>query len=527
MTPLQSAREWVAEASLEELLTSRHFFGLETASPLQRAICRLADGRPLGALADRDDVRRAMGDVSGLGIVSELTVCSGIRVAKSFLAGALAVRLSQRVQIPGWVKPGEVPRIPLLSLDKDKALPILNHLVGGIQSSPILRSVLVGVDGECVTLRHPSGRHVEVMVTAGKRAGGAVVARWLFGCVFDEFPRMQGADDAVVNWDETRRGAMNRILPGGLILNIGSPWAPHGPAFDQVTQNHARWSTLAKPSSALAVVWAPAWEMNPVYWTPERCEAERVRDPNAYQTDVAAEFATAPEAFFSAEQIDAAIRTEPQGALPRDPRASYAAFIDPASRTNAFTFLIVTRDGDTMRVALAREWTGTRDKPLDTGAVCTEMAADLATYGLTFVESDGYMGDALASQARERGFDIVLRLTPTAERMKQALHFRTKLGAGEIELSLVQATRAGMPFIANTMALDMKRVRRKVTQTSAVVDLPQTSDGRHCDWAPPLLSAMRDYLTDRAPETVELDPEVQRMQEEAQRRFAPRREDDD
>lgn len=462
-----------------------------------------------------------MGDVSGLGTIDELTVCSGIRVAKSFIAGALAVRLSQRVLVPDWVKPGEVPRIPLLSLDKDKALPILNHLVGGIQSSPILRSILVSVDGECVTLRHPSGRHIEVMVTAGKRAGGAVVARWLFGCVFDEFPRMQGADDAVVNWDETRRGAMNRILPGGLILNIGSPWAPHGPAHEQVTAHHG------KPAKSLVVVWAPAWEMNPVYWSPERCEAERVRDPHAYQTDVEAKFATPPEAFFSAELIDGAIRTEPQGALPRDPRASYAAYMDPASRTNAFTFCIVTRDGDKMRVTLAKEWTGTRDKPIDTGAVCTEMAADLATYGLTFVESDGYMGDALASQARERGFDIVLRLTPTAERMKQALHFRTKLGAGEIELSLVQACRSGASYVANTMALDMKRVRRKATQTSAVVDLPQTSDGRHCDWAPPLLSAMRGYLDDRAPETVELDPEVKRMQEEALRRFAPRREDED
>lgn len=93
MTPIQSAREWCAEASLEELLTSKHFFGLTTASPLQRAVCRIADGRSLGELAHLPEVESAIGDMTGVQATAELTVVSAIRVAKSLLAGALAVRL--------------------------------------------------------------------------------------------------------------------------------------------------------------------------------------------------------------------------------------------------------------------------------------------------------------------------------------------------------------------------------------------------------------------------------------------------
>ncbi len=54
-------RSWLETASLEDLLTDESAFGLTTASPLQRAICRIAEGSPLGILAHDDAVWRAMG----------------------------------------------------------------------------------------------------------------------------------------------------------------------------------------------------------------------------------------------------------------------------------------------------------------------------------------------------------------------------------------------------------------------------------------------------------------------------------
>src|SRR5438552_3658153 len=51
---------------LERLLMSPAAFGLTTASSLQRAVCRIIDGLPLGELATCAEVRAAIGDVDAL-----------------------------------------------------------------------------------------------------------------------------------------------------------------------------------------------------------------------------------------------------------------------------------------------------------------------------------------------------------------------------------------------------------------------------------------------------------------------------
>ena len=49
--------------SLEGLMTHEDGFGLDTATPLQRAIFRIAGGDPLEELADHPDVIEALGGV--------------------------------------------------------------------------------------------------------------------------------------------------------------------------------------------------------------------------------------------------------------------------------------------------------------------------------------------------------------------------------------------------------------------------------------------------------------------------------
>lgn len=534
--------EWLASATLEELLTGRHFFALESASPLQRALCRAVDGLALGALGEDAAVRAAFGGTlpAVCARQREVTCVSGVRVGKSLLAAALAIRWSQVVDLSA-LGPGETPRISILSLDKDKAAVVLNHLVGRINASPLLRLLVVrrGVrrarhegdpaesDTDDLLLRHPSGRPVGVKVVAGKAAGAATVSRWSAGVVFDEFTRMSGAEDGVVNWDETRAAVRERLVPGAQILNIGSPWAPWGPAFDQVTAHHGR------PSPRIVVVKAPAWVMNPAHWTPERVEAAK-DDPDTYRTDVAAEFATPDTSFFPVDQVEQATRAEPV-ALAFNPQATYAAFIDPASRANAFTLVVVTRDGRAMRVAAAHEWVGSRHEPLNTERVLRSVAHVCRSYGVTSALTDQYMGDALIAQGRalrtDDGKPMPLALTmltlDEAQKLERALCFRTKLMAGEIDLCPVTTWRRGETLTTRTLTLDVKRVRRVTTRTTVGVDLPLTTDGRHCDFWPPIMMAMGAYLADvRPPPPSDAEREAQRMREEAERRFSPRRREE-
>jgi len=499
----------IRRASLETLVTSQDYFGLTTASDVQRAVCRIIDGAPLDDLAESAPVREAFGGTVPTERPAEVVWLSAIRSAKSLIAAACCVRWSQTCDV-SQLGPGEVPRIPVLSLDKDKAQAVLNHLVGRTKASPLLRAIVVGESKEGVMLRHPSGRVVEARVVAGKRAGSAVVAYWLAGCIFDEFPRMHGADDAVVNWEETRNSAMDRILEGGQIVNIGSPWAPFGPAFEMCTEH------FGKPSASIAVAKSPGWSTNPSWWTPERVERARGRNPN-FRTDVAAEFASPDEALIPSDHVDRAIRSAPEMLPPVD-GADYVAAMDPATRGNGWTLIVLTREGQRLRVVAAREWIGTSERPLSPAAVLDEIVALCRVYGIDSAETDQHMGDALASLASDRDFSLVRRTLTDRQKTAKYLALRTRFALGQVELA---------PSEKDHLRVDLLRLRKRVTQSGVSIDLPATPDGRHCDFAPALMLAASRYLDDVAPgaETEE-QREVRQMREWAERTYAPRRGDE-
>ena len=497
----------MARASLEFKLTDRHTFGLTTASPLQRAICRVADGRPLGDLRLDKTVRRAFGNVDALPTTPprEMTILSGIRTAKSLIAACGAFQMSQTCDVSS-LGPGEIPRVSVVSIQKDLADVVFGHLVGRAQASPLIRPLIIGEPStDSIHFRHPSGRPIQVKVVAGARAGATLVARWSAGCIFDEFPRMIGGDEGVVNWNDCRDAVLLRLLPGAQIWNIGSPWAPYGPAYELVTQY------LGKPSAAMVVVRAPAPDMNPVYWTAERVEKAKA-DPDVYRTDVLAEFATAEEALFSAESVDRCTRTTL--VVQHKPGHTYYAAMDPATRGNGWTMAIATREGGKTVVVRADEWIGSRHEPLDPGEVLSKIAGILAVYGLRSIDSDQWMGDALIALGRQVGLNIVPWRLADRERAERYLAIRTRMDSGELEFPPVQKLRT-----------DLLHVRKRLTPGGMSVVLPQTSDGRHCDFAPTLMLVLSRLLPEPvAAKVLNEDPETAKARERMKARWGKKME---
>ena len=86
--------------NLEALLCHEHGFQLTTATPLQRAICRMETGEPLEELAQRDDVRECIGGAHALNDLpdcapSTSVLMAAVRTAKSQKAAAKAFRATQ------------------------------------------------------------------------------------------------------------------------------------------------------------------------------------------------------------------------------------------------------------------------------------------------------------------------------------------------------------------------------------------------------------------------------------------------
>lgn len=476
---------------------------MTTATPVQRALCRTVDGGDLGDLATHPDVVDAFGGTVPTQEARELVLLGGIRGAKSLLSAAAAVRCSQRVRLDGAeLKDSDVPRVSICSIDIDKARVVLNdHLLGALERSPFLRAIYMGraQGGEGIILRHPSGRPVEVSVVAGKRAGNHLVSRWAAGVIFDEAARMTGANEGLINLSASRTSVYGRLLPGAMLLEPGSPWGPFGPIHELYVEH------FGKPTRATVVARCPGWVMNPAWWTPERCEQLRASNPDAYMTDVECHFLAPVASLFSSVVLERACCL-PDEDQPRDMRASYVACMDPGTRGNAWTLVVATRDGDVKRTVCHREWRGSSAKPLSPREVLKECADILRSYGLDWCFTDQWYIDANQDLASDESLSLVQYPMDSAERTRRYMQLRAMLVEGTVELHANAQLRS-----------DLQRVERHATAGGITIQLPKTTDGRHCDYAPAVVVAVTHPLDDVLPE---MDLETRLRLEARERRLA-------
>jgi hypothetical protein len=510
-------------SNIEELIESPDGFGIATISPLQRAICRLVEGRPLttALLRDREahladalgmtqrelEEFEALRLLMGCPVPLEVMVIAGIRTFKSLLVAASAIMATQRVDV-SQCGPGEIPRYSVLSVSLDNAKAVLMHLLGVLQRPRVAQlrvsdtelkkwsdwhEIIKGSSADLVGsafLWHPTGRPIEIRVVAGKRAGSSTVSRWGAGVGLDEAPRMVGASEGVVNYDDTRRSVLGRLLPGAQLFSMGSPWVNAGPVFDRF---HESWG---RPDAKdLIILKAKGNWLNPVWWTPERCAALKKRDPVAYQMDVAAEFIDAGEALFAQSIISLCTRPRNEDGttvVPFQPGHEYAAAMDPATRGNAWTLVVVDRvrfinsEGkldNKIRVVWYQQWIGNQLAPVSPRQTLGEVAVILKDYRLEHVYSDQWSADALKDLALGVGLVVIPETWKQQDEVNYYLGMKALMTEGLVEIP-----------DDNQFHKDLRLVHRVVNVRGPAVRLAETADGRHCDYTPALIRAASRWI---------------------------------
>ncbi len=477
-----------APITLERLLVDPSGFDLPTASPLQLAVTRAADGRPIGADLTDDEVRRHFGcERSQLGLVAPvlMVIVAGVRGGKSFLAACAAVKGCLTADL-SRTKRHEIPRFAIIAPTVDNAEATFRLLVGAMQASPKLSRLIVGEPtADTLMLRRPDGRTVEIVVVAASRGAVTVRSRWLVGFVLDEVA-LFGSEPtgAVINAEELLRGAETRLVPGAQGWLISSPYGPQGLLWELYK---AHFGTPGR----VVVVHAPTRAMNPSF-PAEQVDAIRAREPDVAAREYDAAWVDAAEAFFHGPSIDAAVRASP---LVRPPVTGgrYVAAWDAGTRGNSWT-LVVARNlepsGREPRIELpcAMQWTGSKTKPLDPEATIKEIGAVLAPYGVREVLSDSWSADALGALAKRYGFAVREWAGASRTDRKHEMYrgVGVLLSSGRLELP-------DHPVLKN----DLKLVRRKATANGVAIDLPKTPDGRHCDFAPAVVLAA--FFAERTP----------------------------
>jgi hypothetical protein len=464
---------------LEWLLTSPKAFSLRTATPLQRALCRASDGLPLGELWDHAEVQAAFGNTKPPEIAPyQFCILSAIRCGKSLFAAAKTIQISQTIDLSHpWISPGDQIRIPIVAPRTKEARAVYSHLVNNILAHESLKALLVGnPTEESFFLRHPSGRSIEVTITPLSKSGASLVACWMAAVIFDEAPLMSGVEDGAKNLDEALGQIAGRVIPGGQVLLIGSPWAPFGPIYDLVAEHQG------KPSAEVVIARAPGPAMNPVYWTEKRCRELKKSNPVRYRTNVEAQFADLEESLFSSIEVEAAQRSEPLE-RPYIQGHYYVASMDPATRGNAWTLLLIECTGPepgksgplTYAVAVARQWVGSKAAPLKPDDVIKEIAGLCKTYGLDTVISDQHSIDAHRDIAARHGLWIVEQVIKSDNRLEMVEEARILVSEKRLELP------PDRQFVA-----DLLSARKRVTQNGVTLVLPKSGDGRHADYVPAL-----------------------------------------
>ena len=476
----------------ELLLTSPEGFGLVNATPLQRAIaCVLKSNSMPDRLWADTTVQAAFGGyrptAEEMGGIDELGIVAGIRGGKTLMASMGMVFASQNVDLEHGrgqhMVAGEVPRVSLVSVSVDQSEAAYNYIRGALTEKPALKHLLIGEPTvDTITVRHPTGRPIEICVVAGSKAGSSLVGRWCAGVIFDEAPLMALGEGGVRDIKDMVTNVRPRMLSGARIMYIGSPWGNSGFIYDLF---HQSWG---KRNPVTVFIKAQGDWLNPVAWSEAEQARVKAKDEKAYRLNFLAEFMDPESSMYSSVSVDNAMKRS-EVVRPPDPTKTYTAAIDPGMSSNSWTFGIAeTEDNVRYDVVLAKQWTGSGAAPLVAGEIFDEMLPDLLAYRCTgSVKTDQWAAMPLVEIALTRGIGLSPLTITKANKFKLYASVGVRLDSGYLSLPPIPEVRQ-----------DLLNVKKRITGDGVKVILPETADGRHCDYAAMLALLVGDYLQSSA-----------------------------
>jgi hypothetical protein len=198
------------------------------------------DGRPPRELtgAVRDAALAMFGDVDALSPLALRTVVAamGRDSGKTQLGAGIALYKLMTVDL-SRVGPGDVATAGVVAPREKTARIALRRAIALVRRVPELRRRLVGeprLDG--FTLKR-GDREVAFEVFAASRGGASLRGPSWIAVIFDEAAQFRD-ESAAVNDEELYAAVMPRLLPGGVVLFLSTPWAQEGLFYKLASENH-------------------------------------------------------------------------------------------------------------------------------------------------------------------------------------------------------------------------------------------------------------------------------------------------
>ena len=321
--------------------------------------------------------------------VQELWAICGRRAGKSRVAAVVAVFIATCVDHSGKLSPGEPGVVLVLAASRSQAGVVLGYVRAFLQSSPLLRQLIV--DDNAEELRLSNGVTIAVHAANFRTVRG----RTLLACVFDEAAYWRDETSAVPDVETYRAVMPSLATTGGMLIGISSPYRRIGLLFAKFRDH------FGQDSDEVLVVRGPTAAFNP---TIDQSVIARAResDPTAALSEWDAEFRSDLSQFLDDDSIDAAVDpSRPMDLPPRD-GVVYRAFADAsAGRHDAFCLGIAHNEGERIVADVIRG----RRPPFDPASVAAEYAALAKEYRCSRVIGDAYAGEWVAQAFRSAGVE--------------------------------------------------------------------------------------------------------------------------
>lgn len=452
----------------------------------QRVLCAVAfDGvepRDLDG-DDREIARQMFGDVEVIpaGVRKIVVLIVGARAGKTFLGALRLLYLALFIRLDK-LQPGQEGKVWIVAPELDLATEGLNYIRGRLESDPRLRALMLnppkpGVRVERIVIRRDDGKLVAFEIKAAKRMGVTERGRVIIAAMLDEAAFFLD-ESFKVNDVEIFNALQPRVMPGGQLLLPTTPWAESGLAYDLLKSNHP--SLGGKPSSALAALApTPLLRSDPdiLEQVETALEVDRQRGTQNAQREFFCKFlSTSAVLFFAPDDLNHAIATP--GELPAEPPmgAHVGAGGDVGLVKNSSTIAVALRVDNRLVVPVLEEMHPDQGKALKPSEVWEMFATALTRWGAWAIALD----QAERESAREDLGKAGLTVTNAAPALECLTELRTALRERRIKMIDDPLLREQLRSI---------RIRPRPGGGESLV-VPTTPDGRHCDRAVALATAV-------------------------------------
>lgn len=455
-------------------LESPDFCGLDL-SPMVAAIADAADGLRPTTIDDATSARYFGCGLDALPRQRRRTVA----VQAGGRGGKTSRLLAPKALHAAWTTPlptlaAEEHAVALIvSSDLVFAKQALSFCTGYVHASPVLRGALVGEPStESLTLRRPDGRLVDVRVRAAGVRGKGGRAFTLCFAGFDEYCFFYD-DSGAVNDREIYRACSPRIVPGGQLWMVSTPWIESvGVLEEELASN---WGTHEE---TLAVRGVGTRALNPTWDPTGEIEAkERRNDPDNADREIDAKPLTSgSNHYFSREAIEAAFLESLPQCSPRSAACEYAAGGDTGFKRNSSALAIVGASGDKLRLSLLEERKPLPGLPLQPRAVAGDFADLMLGYGARAFVTDSHEVDAVRAAMAAKHVSVENAPDPAVAfvALRDAMH------GGHLELPPNARLRAQLRAV----------VARPMPGGGTQIYSPKTADGSHGDLVSALARAV-------------------------------------